>query len=48
MCNKILIKNMQSFRTELENPLVEKDIIDLERKIKMFREGKIHEENSVV
>jgi sulfite reductase (ferredoxin) len=35
---------MQSFRTELENPLVEKDIIDLERKIKMFREGKIHEE----
>lgn len=44
MCNKILIKNMQSFRTELENPLVEKDIIDLERKIKMFREGKIHEE----
>lgn len=35
---------MQSFRTELENPLVEKDIIDLERKIRMFREGKIHEE----
>jgi sulfite reductase (ferredoxin) len=35
---------MQSFRTELENPLVEKDIIDLELKIKMFREGKIHEE----
>ena len=35
---------MQSFRTELENPLVEKDIIDLEQKIKMFREGKIHEE----
>ncbi len=35
---------MQSFRTELENPLVEKDIIDLEKKIRMFREGKIHEE----
>lgn len=35
---------MQSFRTELENPLVEKDIIDLERKIAMFRDGKIHEE----
>lgn len=35
---------MQSFRTELENPLVEKDIIDLENKIRMFREGKIHEE----
>jgi sulfite reductase (ferredoxin) len=37
-------KHMQSFRTELENPLVEKDIIDLERKIRAFREGKIHEE----
>lgn len=35
---------MQSFRTELENPLVERDIIDLERKIRLFREGKIHEE----
>ena len=35
---------MQSFRTELENPLVEKDIIDLEKKIRMFREGEIHEE----
>ena len=35
---------MQSFRTELENPIVEKDIIDLERKILAFREGKIHEE----
>ncbi len=35
---------MQSFRTELENPLVEKDIIDLERKIRMFRNGEIHEE----
>lgn len=35
---------MQSFRTELENSLVEKDIIDLARKIELFREGKIHEE----
>lgn len=35
---------MQSFRTELENPVVEKDIIDLERKIRAFREGKIHDE----
>ena len=35
---------MQSFRTELENPIVEKDIIDLEKKIKDFRDGKIHDE----
>jgi sulfite reductase (ferredoxin) len=35
---------MQSFRTELENPVVEKDIIDLEKKIREFREGKIHDE----
>src|SRR6201986_2606792 len=35
---------MQSFRKELENPVVEKDIIDLEQKIKAFREGKIHDE----
>src|SRR5579871_40854 len=35
---------MQSFRTELENPLVEKDIIELERKISEFREGKIPDE----
>jgi sulfite reductase (ferredoxin) len=35
---------MQSFRTELENPIVAQDIIDLERKIKAFREGTIHEE----
>jgi hypothetical protein len=39
---------MQSFRTELENPLVEKDIVDLEEKIRAFQEGKIHEENSGV
>ncbi len=35
---------MQSFRTELENPIVEKDIIDLEKKIRAFHEGRIHEE----
>ena len=35
---------MQSFRTELENPLVEQDIIDLERKIRMFHAGEIHED----
>jgi sulfite reductase (ferredoxin) len=35
---------MQSFRTELENPVVERDILELERKIHEFREGKIPEE----
>ena len=35
---------MQSFRTELENPVIEQDIIDLERKIHAFRGGQIHEE----
>ncbi|RZM30252.1 MAG: nitrite reductase [Pedobacter sp.] len=35
---------MQSFRTELENPVVERDIIDLEHKIRAFRAGEIHEE----
>ncbi|MGK6352764.1 HEPN domain-containing protein [Parapedobacter sp. DT-150] len=35
---------MQSFRTELENPVVEKEIIDLERKIREYQEGKIAEE----
>ncbi|MBI3501452.1 MAG: HEPN domain-containing protein [Bacteroidetes bacterium] len=35
---------MQSFRTELENPIVEKDILDLEKKISLFREGKIDSE----
>ena len=32
---------MQSFRSEIENPLVEKDILELERKIRLFKEGKI-------
>ncbi|MBS1666226.1 MAG: HEPN domain-containing protein [Bacteroidetes bacterium] len=35
---------MQSFRTELENPLVERDIVELEKKIQEFREGKIPDE----
>ncbi len=35
---------MQSFRTELENPVVERDIIELERKIREFREGRVDEE----
>jgi len=32
---------MQSFRSELENPVVEKDILDLGAKIHLFKEGKI-------
>lgn len=35
---------MQSFRTEIENPVVEKDIIELERKIREFKEGNLDEE----
>jgi len=35
---------MQSFRTELENPIVEKDILELEKKIRLFREGRMDEE----
>jgi len=35
---------MQSFRTEIENPIVEKDIIELEKKIRLFHEGRINEE----
>ncbi len=35
---------MQSFRTEIEDPVVEKDIIELERKIRLFKEGKADEE----
>lgn len=35
---------MQSFRTEIENPIVEKDILELERKIHEFKEGKLNEE----
>ncbi|KAB5490009.1 MULTISPECIES: HEPN domain-containing protein [Flagellimonas] len=35
---------MQSFRTEIENPVVEKDIIELEKKIHQFRGGEMDEE----
>ena len=35
---------MQSFRTEIENPVVAKDIIELERKIRAYKEGKVDEE----
>ncbi|MET6991517.1 nitrite reductase [Sediminicola arcticus] len=35
---------MQSFRTEIEDPIVQKDIIDLESKIRQFHEGKLDEE----
>jgi sulfite reductase (ferredoxin) len=35
---------MQSFRTELENNIVEQDIIDLEKKIALFKSGNIDEE----
>ncbi|TRZ44395.1 HEPN domain-containing protein [Robertkochia solimangrovi] len=35
---------MQSFRSEIENPVVERDILELEKKIRLFHEGKIDEE----
>ena len=35
---------MKSFRTELENSIVEKDIIELEKKIYQFNNGNIDEE----
>ncbi len=35
---------MQSFRTEIENPIVEQDIIDLANKIELFHNGKVDEE----
>lgn len=38
---------MESFRSELENitnPVVAKDIVDLERKIRLYREGKIDDD----
>lgn len=35
---------MQSFRTEIENPIVEKDILELEKKIHQFKEGNLDEE----
>ena len=35
---------MLSFRTELENPVVQRDIIDLEKKIRLHKEGKLDDE----
>ena len=35
---------MQSFRTEIENPVVERDIIELATKIELFHKGKLDEE----
>lgn len=35
---------MQSFRTEIENPVVEKDIIELDKKIREFKGGNVDEE----
>ncbi|TYP75901.1 HEPN domain-containing protein [Aquimarina intermedia] len=35
---------MQSFRTEIENPVVEKDILELANKIELFKNGKVDEE----
>ena len=35
---------MESFRTEIENPVVAKDIIDLEQKIFAFKNNNIDEE----
>ncbi|MGB0254695.1 MAG: HEPN domain-containing protein [Flavobacteriaceae bacterium] len=35
---------MRSFRTEIEDPIVEQDILELERKIFAFKEGKMDEE----
>ncbi|MCP2026899.1 sulfite reductase (ferredoxin) [Flavobacterium sp. HSC-32F16] len=35
---------MESFRTEIENPVVQREIIELEKKIHLFRGGKIDDE----
>ncbi|MCK5815717.1 MAG: HEPN domain-containing protein [Flavobacteriaceae bacterium] len=35
---------MLSFRTEIEDSIVERDIIDLANKIELFKEGKVNEE----
>lgn len=35
---------MQSFISEIENPIVQQDIIELEKKIALFHQGKIDEE----
>ncbi len=35
---------MQSFRTELENSIIEKDVLELEAKIRQFKDGDLDEE----
>lgn len=35
---------MQSFRTELENPIVEQEIVELEKKIRAYQNGQLPEE----
>ncbi|QCR23150.1 nitrite reductase [Pontibacter sp. SGAir0037] len=35
---------MQSFRSEIENPIVEKDIIELEKKIRLYQTGQMQED----
>ena len=35
---------MQSFLSELENPIVQKDIIDLGQRIEAFKNGTLHED----
>ena len=35
---------MQSFRSEIENPIVQKDILELEKKIAQFKLGQLDEE----
>ncbi|MEL6671748.1 MAG: nitrite/sulfite reductase [Bacteroidota bacterium] len=35
---------MKSFRSEIENPEVEQDILELEKKIRLYKEGKVDEE----
>ena len=35
---------MHSFRSELENPIIEKDILDLEKKIYLFKNGQMDED----
>ncbi len=45
--DKVLIErevDMQSFRTEIENPVVAKEIIELEKKIRAYRNGNIVED----
>jgi sulfite reductase (ferredoxin) len=42
--NKLIDSTMLSFQTEIEDPLVQKDIIELEQKIRAFRDGTLNEE----